>query len=125
MASRIHNFKQATEFFHHRFLYPDDECVHIVFLRQNGQVLDRFMSHGGRDHVDICLRSIFWRALETDAAKLLIAHNHPSGVAAPSASDKEMTKRLACVGANLNVGLMDHLIYAGGAWFSFRQAGLL
>lgn len=125
LASRIRNLKQATEHLHYRFLYPDSECLHILYLREDGHVIDSSIEHGGNDHVMINLRALFWRAMENDAASLIIAHNHPSGIAAPSAADQAITRQLACVGKSLGVDLMDHLIFAGGDWFSFRQSGLL
>jgi DNA repair protein RadC len=113
------------DYLHHRFIYADDEILHIVYLSHDGKVLDREMRHGGRDHVYMSLRSVFWRAIQNDASSILVAHNHPSGRPEPSTADRELTKRLASIGSHLDVHVMDHLIYAGGDWFSFRAAGLL
>jgi DNA repair protein RadC len=113
------------DYLHHRFIYADDELLHIVYLGKDGKILDREMTWGGRDRVGISLRSVVWRAIYNDAAGILIAHNHPSGKAEPSAADRDLTRRLAAVGRQLNMDVMDHLIYAGGDWFSFRAAGLL
>lgn len=125
MARKIVSMQDAAAFLHHCFLYPEEEFMHILFLRKDGTVLDRLMSEGSHDRVGVNLRSIFWRAMECDASRILIAHNHPSGIAQPSANDRKITRQMASVGKSLDVGLMDHLIYANGDWFSFRQAGLL
>lgn len=125
MARKIVSMQDAAAFLHHCFLYPEEEFMHILFLRRDGMVLDRLMSQGSHDSVGVNLRSIFWRAMECDAFKILIAHNHPSGIAEPSENDCGITRLLVAVGKSLDVGLVDHLIYANGDWFSFRQAGLL
>ena len=122
---RIVNLQQAQAFLQHRFIFAEEEYLNVVYLSESGTVLGSEILAGGIDHVQLSLRAIFWRAMEADAGKLLIAHNHPSGVAEPSAGDRDVTKRLASVGKHLNVNLMDHLIYGGGRWFSFRMAGLL
>lgn len=69
--------------------------------------------------------AVFRRAIELGATQLVLAHNHPSGVAAPSPFDIASTRRLVRDGGHLGIGLRDHLIVAGRAVFSMRQAGLL
>lgn len=125
MAQRINNLEQAKTSLLYRFVYPEDECLHVLFLAKNGAIIDSHCTHGGKDHVHIDLRAIFWRAMENDAASVLLAHNHPSGIAEPSVSDREITRQFATAGKLLNVGVLDHVIYADGNWFSFRQSGLL
>ncbi len=56
---------------------------------------------------------------------LILAHNHPSGDANPSATDKRITRRLALVGEAMDVAILDHLVLAGGECRSMRQMGLL
>lgn len=108
----------------HRFLYPDIEFLFILFLKNDGEVLDTLMQEGLQDRVDINLRPVIWRALENDAAILLLAHIHPTGIAAPSDGDKQMTRMIAEVSQRLGIGVMDHLIYGDGDWFSFGHGGV-
>lgn len=72
-------------------------------------------------------REVFRPAIVAGAAAVIVAHNHPSGDTAPSSEDKDATRRLASAGTLLGVPLLDHLIVggAGGAFFSFKDAGLL
>jgi DNA repair protein RadC len=75
--------------------------------------------------VNFPLRRIVADAIALDTHSLLIAHNHPSGIAKPSKSDMRHTRQLEKVLQPLNIQLADHLIVAGGERFSFRAAGLL
>ena len=56
---------------------------------------------------------------------LVLAHNHPSGDARPSDSDKSATRRLAMAADALDCAVLDHLILAGDQCVSLRQMGLL
>jgi len=78
---------------------------------------------GSRAAVQLPLSDIFRRGI--DFAGIIIAHNHPSGDHRPSETDIELTRRLCLVTESLNVTLLDHLIFAGGRMFSFRQASLI
>jgi DNA repair protein RadC len=71
------------------------------------------------------LRTIIGEALELGAAGIVIAHNHPSGIAAPSKKDCHFTRSLAQMMKALEIPLLDHLIYTRNDRFSFREAGLL
>ena len=56
---------------------------------------------------------------------LVLAHNHPSGDPTPSPSDCQSTRRLAAVVEALGCEVLDHLIFGGKGWASFREMGLL
>lgn len=74
-------------------------------------------------------REVFKAALLTNAAGLILAHNHPSGDPTPSPDDRTLVSRLRQVGDILGVELLDALIVTdpmdGGAYYSFREAGVL
>jgi DNA repair protein RadC len=77
------------------------------------------------DHVSFPVRRIVGNALALETHSLLIAHNHPSGIAHPSQNDIRQTRLLEKVLVPLNIELADHLIVASGRGFSFPAAGLL
>jgi DNA repair protein RadC len=56
---------------------------------------------------------------------LVVVHNHPSGDPAPSAEDREVTRRLVQAGALLGVPLLDHVVVAERGWVSLREQGEL
>lgn len=63
--------------------------------------------------------------LESNAAAVILFHNHPSGVAEPSQADELITRRLREALALLDVRVLDHLIIAGPQEYSFAETGLL
>ena len=65
------------------------------------------------------------RALAHNAAALILTHNHPSGVAEPSQSDLQLTRRLKESLALLDIRVLDHLIVGDGDPVSFAERGLL
>jgi DNA repair protein RadC len=70
-------------------------------------------------------REILKRALLSDAAGIIVYHNHPSGDPTPSREDREFTRRLRAAAETLGVQLLDHLVIGAGGSVSFREAGLL
>lgn len=69
-------------------------------------------------------RDVFKAALLTNAASVIVGHNHPSGDTTPSLEDVALTERLCCVGALLGVPVLDHIVVGrNGGYFSFREAG--
>ena len=87
----------------------------------------RHVSHhdGDAAGIDFPLRSIIVDAAMHGTTGILLAHNHPSGDATPSDADKSATRRLACAAEALDCLILDHLIFAGVDYTSFRQLGLL
>jgi DNA repair protein RadC len=66
-------------------------------------------------------------AILSNAANILIAHNHPSGQPQPSQEDRVLTVRLVAAGKLLGISVLDHVIIGDGtsAYFSFADEGLL
>jgi DNA repair protein RadC len=95
--------------------HVDDQarCVHLT-------------RHGGNAaSVPFPLHSIIADAAAHRSAGLVLAHNHPSGDATPSATDSAATKRLASAAEALDCTVVDHLVFAGGQCTSLRRMGLL
>ena len=70
-------------------------------------------------------REVLKRALAHNAAGVILAHNHPSGVAEPSIQDQALTRTLAEALGLVDVKVLDHFIVAPGACLSFAERGLL
>lgn len=70
-------------------------------------------------------REIVKAALENNAAAVIFAHNHPSGVAQPSQADELLTRNLRDALALVDVKVLDHFIIAGSQAISFAERGLL
>ena len=65
------------------------------------------------------------RALELNAAALVLAHNHPSGVPEASAADRRITERLKSALALVDVRILDHIIVGTDGTFSMAETGLI
>jgi len=70
-------------------------------------------------------REVFAEPLVDRAASIIIAHNHPSGEAAPSGHDITLTQQLAAAGQLLGIPLQDHLIITAKGHYSFRVNAML
>lgn len=71
-------------------------------------------------------RECFRPAIIAGAAAVVAVHNHPSGDPAPSAEDRDVTRRLQRAGELLGIPLADHVVIgAAGAFYSFRERGIL
>ncbi len=80
---------------------------------------------GTVDRASVHPREVLRRALELNAAALILAHNHPSGVAEPSPSDVALTESLRDLLGKIDVRVLDHLVVGRGAEVSFAERGLL
>ena len=100
------------------------EVFAVLFLDQRHRVL-RFeeMFQGTIDSTSVHIREVVKRALELNAAALIVAHNHPSGVAEPSVADRQLTRRLEEALTLLELHLLDHFIIGDGEPLSLREAG--
>ena len=70
-------------------------------------------------------RDVVKLALARNAAAVILAHNHPSGVAEPSQADELITGRLRDALALVDIRVLDHIVVGDGACVSFAERGLL
>jgi len=80
---------------------------------------------GTLDRASVHPREILRRSLELNAAALILAHNHPSGIAEPSASDVALTRDVTELLAKVDVRVLDHLVVGDGSEVSFAERGLI
>ena len=83
------------------------------------------MFNGTIDGASVHPREVVRRALAHNAAALIVAHNHPSGVAEPSQADRAITRRLREAVALIDVRLIDHVVVGDGEAISFAERGWL
>lgn len=88
-----------------------DERLRILFLDAgHGLIADEQLQRGGLAHMAIYPRTIFRRALELNAAAIIVVHNHPSGDPAPSDEDVRATDLLERIGRSLEIALLGHIV---------------
>ncbi len=83
------------------------------------------MFHGTIDRTGVHPREVLKRALHHNAAAVIFAHNHPSGVTEPSRSDEEITRKLQQSLQLVDIRVLDHFIVGDGDCLSFAEQGLL
>lgn len=70
-------------------------------------------------------REVVKAALQHNAAAVLLAHNHPSGVAEPSRADEALTQALKQALALVDIRVLDHFVVAGSGFISFAERGIM
>jgi len=122
----LNSAERANEYFQKLFFGETEEVLYEACLDKKGKLLRCFrVNRGGADSVGLNMRHIVENAIKTSASSIILAHNHPSGIALPSQDDNATT--LAAYDALRTVGveLIDHLIIADGDCVSLRENGLL
>lgn len=104
----------------------DYEVFGCLLLDNQHRVIDWLeLFRGTIDSAPVFPREIVKAALEHNAAAVMLAHNHPSGMAEPSEADKLITNRLKQALSLIEIRVLDHLIVAGGQSYSFAEHGLI
>ena len=102
----------------------EHEVFMVLFLTNRHQVIScEEMFRGTIDGATVHVREIVKRALQLNAAAVVFAHNHPSGVAEPSRSDKAITTALIDGLRLVKVRVLDHFVIGNGETVSFAERG--
>ncbi|HNX99923.1 MAG TPA: DNA repair protein RadC [Oscillospiraceae bacterium] len=113
-------------FFVPRFLYETDEVVYLACLDSVHRVLScTEVGRGVVNSAEVSVRKIVELALRQNAAAVILAHNHVNGLAIPSKEDELTTRQLASALNLVGIGLIDHIIVAGGEFVSMADSGML
>lgn len=102
------------------------EVFMALFLdSQHRLIRSEALFYGTIDAAAVYPREIVRRALELHAAALIVAHNHPSGIAEPSDADRRITRRIQDAAALVDIRLLDHCVVAGSEVVSLAERGLM
>ena len=102
------------------------EVFMVLFLdAQNRVIAQEELFAGTLSQTSVYPREVVKRALHHNAAAVILAHNHPSGVAEPSRADELLTKALKEALAMVDVRILDHFVVAGNVALSFAERGML
>ncbi len=102
------------------------EVFLVLFLdTQNRLLASEEMFSGSLKSTSVYPREVLKRALHHNAASVIFAHNHPSGIAQQSSADEQITKQLKQALDLVDVRVLDHFIVAGNQTLSFSERGLL
>ncbi|MDY0006452.1 MAG: DNA repair protein RadC [Spongiibacteraceae bacterium] len=115
---------QTREFLMARLAGEAREIFLVLFLDNQHRVLSaEALFHGTVDAAAVYPREVVKRALALNAAALIVAHNHPSGVAEPSQADRHITVRLREALQLVDIRLLDHFVVAGHECLSLAERG--
>jgi DNA repair protein RadC len=114
----------ATAYLSAQLRDREHEVFGVVFLDSQHRVLAyEELARGTIDGATVYPREVVKAALRRNAAAVIFAHNHPSGIAEPSAADRALTERLRQALGTIDVRVLDHLVVGDGASVSFAERG--
>jgi len=105
--------------------YPYEVFACLFLDNRNRVIKFEELFSGTIDGASVHPREVVKRALDHNAAAVILAHNHPSGVAEPSRSDEQITRRLRDALALVEIRVLDHIIIGDGVFTSLAERGLL
>jgi DNA repair protein RadC len=116
----------TRDYFRARYRDCPREVFSCLFLDNKHHVVKlEELSNGTIDSAAVYPREVVKRALHHNAAAVILAHNHPSGVAEPSGSDLSITQRLVAALATIDVRVLDHLVIGHAQVVSMAERGQL
>lgn len=116
--------EQTQQYLTYKLRHRTREAFYVLYLdTQYRLITEEVMFEGTIDSASIYPREIVKHALVHNAKALILAHNHPSGIAEPSESDKRVTQRIADAVNLVDIRLLDHFVVGDGEVVSFAQRG--
>ncbi len=122
----IDSTEKAAQYFMDLYLGVNEEQVYLACLDGKCKVLSTVLLHRGSvNAVEIHLRKLVQTALRCNAVGILVAHNHPGGIALPSQEDLVTTERIIRAVSPLGIDFVDHIIVADNDVVSLSQSGCI
>ena len=114
---------------HFSILFSEDkarEHFGVIYLNgKNAVISSEILFTGTLTTAAVYPREIIKRALEENAAAILVGHNHPSGNKNPSQDDLQITKKIKSACQTIDISLHDHLIVTSEGFYSFSDHGVI
>lgn len=119
----LHTREEIGSYLLTKYLSVKTENLTMLCLNRAGKVLSfSVLAEGDVDSVGISVRSVLEQVMRTSATAVVLAHNHPSGIALPTPADIRMTEMVAAALKTISVNLVDHIIIADGDYVSMAQS---
>lgn len=111
----------------HLLLEKDVESFFVMLLSNNNKLIRIVpISHGGINETLVDRKIVFKAALENNAVKIILTHNHPSGDMKPSQADINTTRTIVEAGKIMSIQVLDHLIIGeDDRYYSFLDNGMI
>ena len=121
----INSTNLAGRYFVPRFMGKTSEEVHIMLLDDKKKFIkSEMISKGTVNASSVSIRKIVASAINSNATGVVLAHNHPGGVALPSSSDIVTTKRIYNALKLMDIQLCDHIVVADNDYVSMLDSGM-
>lgn len=122
----INTSKDIANYLRAKLQHKKEEVFMVIFLNSANKINHtEIISHGGLTGTVADPRVILKIALQHDATRLILCHNHPSGNTNPSRGDREITQKILEAARLLEITIMDHIIVGEDGHFSFADNGML
>lgn len=122
----VRNTRDAEEIMRPYFYGARNEMVYLLCLDGKGKILAcPKISEGHVSAAEVVTRKVVDAALRSNAASAILAHNHVSGLALPSAEDQATTVHLQEILEKVEVNLLDHLVFCDDDMVSMRDSGYM
>lgn len=125
----INNYKGESDLNHKialKFIGRTEETVAVILLDAKGKIIyEGIVTKGSVNAVNIYIRKLIELITLYNANSILIAHNHPSGIAVPSQEDVETTAKLSNIFQSMNINFLDHIIVADHDFVSLKECSVI
>ena len=119
----LHSFDEIGSFVVEQYFAAKGEKAILVCMNRVGKVLGvKTLAEGDFDSAGISIRTIIEHILQTKATSVVLAHNHPSGIALPSKEDVCVTRQISDALKAISVNFLDHIIVSGNDYVSMAQS---
>ncbi|MEL0583865.1 MAG: DNA repair protein RadC [Candidatus Thiodiazotropha sp. (ex. Lucinoma kazani)] len=125
-SDSLTNPQQTRNYLQAKLRHYPYEVFSCLFLDNRHRIICyEELFRGTIDGASVHPREVVKRTLEHNAAALILAHNHPSGVAEPSRADQQITKRLKEALALVDIRVLDHIVIGEGEPVSLAERGMV
>lgn len=116
----------VRDFLRFRLEHVEHEIFCALFLDSQHRLIEfAELFRGTLDSASVYPREVAKEALHHNAAAVIFAHNHPSGIAEPSMADRKITKRLQEALGLFEIRVLDHIVVGSPGMVSFAEEGLI
>ena len=123
-AKYINTADECVQYLRHYFETIKNETLIMVCLNKAYKILRTVViSEGTSDYTHVDIRKILQETLLSNASQVILAHNHPGGLCAPSKADVEVTREIARALRSIRARLANHIIICDNDYFSFASTG--
>ena len=122
-SESLKNLDEIGNYIFAKYFAVNKECLSLLCLNHLGKVLSfEIIMTGSVDSVGLSVRDIVSKAMKSNATAVVIAHNHPGGIALPSKQDIIVTRELKNALSTISVELLDHIILSTEDYVSMASS---